>query len=117
MNIFLRNTVKISNRFARMAYELALFGQMAKAFAIAFPLSCLVCVVVLLEDSWWWISSPWIYRHIDLCNFVLLISFLMPIFIAEAFFIIGFIWIVLRVSAWLGQRQRDAIDGHVHEIQ
>ena len=88
-----RHLLRISHRLAGMTYEV---GQIAKYFAIAFPISCLVCAVFLAGNQWWWSSSPWIYRHFDLYIGALLISMLMPAFIGEGFVLLGAVWLVLR---------------------
>ncbi len=116
MNIFHRNFVKVSDRLASATYELTVFGQLTKAFAIALPISCLICVLFLTgNDCWWWFSSAWIYRHVDLYGFALLVSVLLPVFLTECLVLAGSIWIVLRAFVRRGLHRADSIAGKFQE--
>ncbi len=90
-----------------MTYEATLFGRIAKYFAIAFPISCVVCAVFLTgNNQWWWLSSSWIYQHIDLYGVALLISVSMPVLLAGGLLLLGTAWLVLRAFVRHGLNER-----------
>ena len=118
MKIVHRALTTIRDRLASATYELTLFGQITKAFALALPISCLICARFLTgNDCWWWFPSSWIYRHIDLYSFALLLAVSLPVFLTEGLVIVGSIWIVLRAFVRHGLRRADSIAGQVHGIQ
>ena len=98
-----RHLLMISHHLASMTYEVTLFGQIAKGCAIAFPVSCVVCAVFLTGNNrWWWLSSSWIYRHIDLYGVELLISVSMPVLLAGGILLLGTAWLVIRAFVRYG---------------
>jgi O-antigen/teichoic acid export membrane protein len=74
-------------------YDLRFWARSIGALLIAFFVSCVVCVAVVLTLPNWGTSS-WQIAHLDLCNFALLGSMFLPILLALA--------LAMTVTVWIG---------------